>query len=255
MPGTFALSGPSAGKISTVTYTVTGGTFLDDGTSVTTVSRPANQTSPTFRVVPADIHDPEVSIAVGVAAPYRDTDLTNNAPSADLAPYDIGLTSPAAASGTADTQGDQQFTATLQADGFPVEANPLSFELADPAPGDTLVSSSRAGDTVTFMVRSTSTARHPVAFRVNLPEGWTDADTQNNTTGTVPWTPAPPPSERDVDVTLVGLTPADARPGRAGHRHPHVHRRRRVLRRRPRLHSPHVHPGQRRDAGLPRGPR
>ena len=117
-----------------MTYTVTGGTFLDDGTSVTAVSRPTDETRPTFRVAPADINDPEVSIAVGVAAPYRDTDLGNNAAPADLGRYDISLTSPSAVTGTADAQGDQQFTATLQTDGFPIEEHPLSFELAHPHP-------------------------------------------------------------------------------------------------------------------------
>ena len=255
VPGTLALSGPSAAKISTVTYTVTGGTFLDDGTSTTTVSRPADQTSPTFQVVPADIHDPEVSIAVGVAAPYRDTDLTATTPrTADLAPYDISLTSPAAGTDTADAQGDQQFTATLQTDGFPIEAHPLSFALADPAPGDTLVSSSRAGDTVTFMVRSTSTARHPVAFRVTLPDGLDrrghpeqhdrhgalDAGTsalgarRRRHLGRPHARRRPARPGRHVHPQRTGVR---LRPGRGGRRHPHVHRRRRVLRRRPRLHS------------------
>ena len=122
------------------------------------------------------------------------------------------------------------------------------------------------------MVRSTSTARHPVTFRVILPDGWTDADTRNNTTGTVPWTPAPPPSERDVDVTLVGLTPADARPGPAdtytlngpvsvsGPAAEGIDTLTYTVTggsfvAGPRLHGLRVHPGQQRNAGLPRGPR
>ena len=51
-------------------------------------------------------------------AGFHDTDPSNDTASATLQRYDISLTDLNAAAGTADANGDQTFTATLDDDGF-----------------------------------------------------------------------------------------------------------------------------------------
>ena len=114
--------------------------------------------------------------------------------------------------GTADSDGDQTFTATLDADGFPT-LDDLTYTLSSPEAGDEILSSARNDGTVTFVIRSSSTVAHEVSVAVNLPPGYTDGAPGDNTAGPATWTPLPPaPTDQDVDVSMV-LTATDVRPG------------------------------------------
>ena len=208
--GTTTLSGPAADHVDTVTYTVTGGSFVDGATVSSSTTRPAADTRPEFVVAPTDPASPAVVIAASVPAPFHDTVAGNDSDRPVLQRYDVSLTDLVAAAGTADANGDQQFTATLDDDGL----SGLTYTLDSDDPTDVLRAVDTDGDTVTFTVGSTATAGHGLSITAHPPTGWTDADTSNNTTQSATWIPAPvDPTDQDVDITLTGLAPADARPG------------------------------------------
>ena len=207
--GRLKVTGPSASALASVTYTVSGGRFDESGSLTATATRPASEASPIFVLVPDDVTHPAVSVAVRVPSGFRDTDDGNDSDSAVLKPYDVSLTNLSAVTPTADADGDQQLTATLDDDGF----DGISYSLGSDDGGDRITSATRVGDTVVLTVRSASTSPHPVSVTAHLRSGYTDADPADNATGTVSWTPAPPPSDRDVDVAVTALAPGDARPG------------------------------------------
>jgi RNA polymerase sigma factor (sigma-70 family) len=211
VPTTVTLTGPAADQVSEVTYTITGGTFVDGRTTIT---RPADLTTPRFQVVPEDPGKPAVAISASVPWDFTDTDTGNDTVAVALAPYDVALTHAHPVTGTADEHGVQLFEATVADDGFPGR---LAYELVDTASGDTLEGRpAQEGDTVTFSVRSDGTTAHDITLRAVLPEEFTDADLFNNA-ATVPWTP---PSTDDVsvdvpvDVQMLDLSPGVARPDR-----------------------------------------
>ena len=205
--GTLAVTGASAATLGTVTYTVTGGSFLDGTAPTQTLTRPVDA-NPSFVVVPDNHRSPAVAIRVGVPAPYTDTTPGNNGAPANLTPYDVKLTGLTAATPNADNQGDQQFTAAVDDDGFPSPAQ-LTFALGAGST-DVLTSAERIGNTVTLTVRSTSTAPHALTVVASLPSGFTNAS--NGNLAQASWTPAPPPSPKDVDVSML-LTATNVRPG------------------------------------------
>ncbi len=145
-----------------------------------------------------------VSITAVVPAGFHDTEIDNNSATATLRRYDVSLTGLTAAAGTADAQGDQQFTATVDDDGL----DGITYSLGSDDPADEITSVTRVGDSVTFTIRSGSSSSHPVSVTADLPAGYTDADASDNTR-TATWTALP----RDVDVSMRStLTPETARP-------------------------------------------
>ncbi len=203
-----SVDGPGAAELPEITYTIEGGSFVGaDCGSATRCTKTATG-SPSFVVVPDDPASPStVSITAVVPTGFHDTEIDNNSATAALRRYDVSLSDLTAAPGTADGQGDQQFTATLDDDGL----DGVTFSLGSDDPADRITSVTRVGDTVTFTIRSDSAASHPVSVTAELPTGYTDADAGDNTR-TATWT-ALPPLSRDVDVSMRPvLTPETARP-------------------------------------------
>ncbi|MEO5711297.1 MAG: sigma-70 family RNA polymerase sigma factor [Nocardioidaceae bacterium] len=201
--GLVSVSGPAAADVSTIRYTITGGTFGPGAGCTATECTLTATGAPAFVVTPTDPATiSTVRITAHAPAGLQDTDASNDAAEAILQRYDLSLSGLTAAPGRADAAGDQTFTATLATDAFPTPA-----DLTYTATGGQVVSSSLVGSTVTFVVRSASGDAHDVTMTAALPSGYTDRVPADNTAGPTTWTPSD-----QVDLTLGG-TPATVRPG------------------------------------------
>ncbi|MGZ4470398.1 MAG: hypothetical protein ACXVXM_00380 [Nocardioidaceae bacterium] len=150
----------------------------------------------TFVIRPTDgQQDTTVKLTASIPPPLRgDTDDSNNSSvPVTLHPYDV-LTNLAPTTGTADTNGNQTFTADLDIAGLAG----ATFALDNP-PSDTL-SYTVAADrkSVSFEVHSTLSTSHQVSIRAVLPDGYSDA---KDLIASATWTPAP------VDISMDSLTP------------------------------------------------
>jgi hypothetical protein len=194
--GTVSVSGPAKASVQDVTYTVSGAEFVTGSGTSTTVTRPVAQTAPTFTLT----HPGAAKVTITASVPgFHDTLSLNDSTSADLSPYDVALTGLTPLAVTADQSGDQRFTATVQRDGFAgkLDYAPVGF------PSDLSMTTTEAGDQVTFTVHS-ATKDQPAtdfAVRVGLPAGFTDYVPGNDTaSSTYVYGTTPPPSA-DVRVS------------------------------------------------------
>jgi hypothetical protein len=188
--GTVSVTGPAATSVHDVTYTVSGAEFVTGSGPSATLTRPATDSAPTFTLT----HQGAAKVTVTASAPgFHDTLSLNDTASADLSPYDVSLTGLTPSTATADQSGDQSFTATVHRDGF---TGNLVYALVG-APADLSLTSTEAGDQVTFTVHSAKKDLPANGFTVRaaLPDGFTDYATGNDSassTYTYAVTPVPP---------------------------------------------------------------
>ncbi len=179
LSGALSVTGPAASLVQDVTYTVTGAQFVEGGTPTSTVTRPASDTTPGFMLTHQGAGTATITAA---ATGYVETDGSDNAGSVNLAPYDVALGPLTASSPTANQNGDQQLTATLDRDGF---TGSIAFTMPQAAGDLTLTGSSVSGTVVTFTVHSARKDLSPADFeiRADLPAAYTDYDTADNSRG------------------------------------------------------------------------
>jgi hypothetical protein len=176
VPVRVRVSGPAAGQASRITYTVEGGFFVaTDGSPRRMTTRPADEATPTFSVRPTDPRAPVVTIS-GSVRPLHDTNSDTDTVDLPLQRYDVSLGDLTATTEHADEDGDQRFSAPFESEGL----RGVTFELADGPAGTRLIQQSAAGGYAKFTIHSDSDSTQPLAIRAVLPDGYTDADPDNN---------------------------------------------------------------------------
>ncbi|MFL6135563.1 MAG: sigma-70 family RNA polymerase sigma factor [Nocardioidaceae bacterium] len=181
VPATLGVIGVAQNRVEDVTYTASGGRFIaSDGTLSPSVTR-SRSDDLRFDVVPDNPERPVFSITASLPLPLVDGNSGNDTAPAALSPYDVSLTALTPATSTADENGNQLFTATVNDDGFPGE---VAYSLLDDptnptSPGTPLTPTSVDGNSVTFTL--SGDVDRKVGIRAALPTGYTDGDPSNNT--------------------------------------------------------------------------